>query len=143
MVRHVAGVAEIVDDVDAAARFYRDVLGLEVEHEPGAAYGTVKVDGILHFGLWSRAAAAGATFGDETATDRISLGFRLGFEVDSVDEGSGEIESGGWTLAQAPKTEPWGQKTSRFFAVSGALCEISETPWARRIVQPMSAEGEF
>ena len=142
MVRHVAGVAEIVEDMDAAARFYRDVLGLEVEHEPGAAYGTVKVEGVLHFGLWSRAAAATATFGDETAVDRIPLGFSIGFEVDAVDEGSGEIEAGGWKLAQGPKTEPWGQKTSRFFTVSGALCEISETPWARRIVQPMSAEGE-
>ena len=27
MVRHVAGIAEIVEDMDAAARFYRDVLG--------------------------------------------------------------------------------------------------------------------
>ncbi len=142
MVRHVAGIAEIVKDVDAAARFYRDVLGLEVEHEPGAAYGTVKVDGILHFGLWSHAAAAGAAFGDESATDRVQLGFSIGFEVDAVDEASQQMESGGWELAQAPKTEPWGQKTSRFFALSGALCEISETPWARRIVQPMSAEGE-
>ena len=31
MIRHFAGVAEIVEDFEAAVQFYRDTLGLEVE----------------------------------------------------------------------------------------------------------------
>ena len=47
-----------------------------------------------------------------------------------------------WAIAKAPKVEPWGQKTSRFFSPSGALCEVAETPNARRIVQDMRAEAQ-
>jgi predicted enzyme related to lactoylglutathione lyase len=122
MIRHLAGIAEVVEDMTAAVAFYRDVLGLAVEYEEGSRYG-----------LWSRAAAAIATFGDEAQVDRIPLGFTVGFEVDEVQAGSNEIESNGWPMAQSPKTEPWGQKTSRFFSTSGALCEISDTPAARRL----------
>lgn len=142
MIRHLAGIAEVVDDIDAAVRFYRDVLGLNVEHELGSGYGLVQMPGILHFGLWSRTAAAIATFGDSSAVNRIPLGFSVGFEVDTVEASSRDMESKGWSIAQGPKTEPWGQQTSRFFTASGALCEICETPGVRRISQKMSAVGD-
>ena len=48
----------------------------------------------------------------------------------------------GWQIAQAPKTEPWGQASSRFFLPSGMLGGITETPWARRLSQEQQAEGE-
>ena len=142
MIRHVSGIAEIVDDVDAAAQFYREVLGLTVEHEPGGGYSVVKVPGVLHFGLWSRAAAAEATFGDRNAVERIPLGFAVEFEVDSVGPAAEAIGERGWPIAQAPKKEPWGQASSRFFLPSGMLGGISQTPWARRLSQEQQAEGE-
>lgn len=142
MIRHIAGIAEIVDDIEAAVRLYRDVLGLYVEHEEGSGYGLIHVSGILHFGLWSREAATKATFGDESAISRIPLGFSVGFEVDSVAAISRDMESKGWGIAQYPKKEPWGQQTSRFFSASGALCEISETPGVRRIAEDIRAAGE-
>ena len=64
MIRHISAIAEVVDDVDAAVEFYRDVLGLTVEHKPGGHYATVEISGALHFSIWSRSAAAEATFGD-------------------------------------------------------------------------------
>jgi catechol 2,3-dioxygenase-like lactoylglutathione lyase family enzyme len=105
MIRHVASIAEIVEDVDTAVHFYRDALGLEVEYEPGSGYGLVQVDGTLHFGLWSRTEAANATFGDPSAADRIPLGFTVGFEVDDVEDGRRGVEAKGWSVAQAPKEE--------------------------------------
>ncbi len=141
MIRHLAGIAEIVDDVDAAVKFYRDVLGLAVQHEQGSDYATIELPGILHFGIWSRAAATESVFGDAKAADRIPLGFTVGFEVDDVDAASNAIKSKGWKIAQATKKEPWEQITSRFFTPSGALSEVSETPWARRIAQNVQAEG--
>ena len=142
MIRHVAGFAEIVEDVETAVRFYRDVLGLEVEYQPGEAYANVKVSGTLHFGLWARAAAAESTFGDASAIDRIPLGFTIGFEVDSVETSHQETAGRGLTFSQPPRTEPWGQVTARFFSPSGALCEFSETPWARQITQNLKADSE-
>ena len=81
MIRHVSAIAEVVDDVDAAVEFYRDVLELPVDHEPGGRYATVAMPGALHFSIWSRRAAAEATFGDRAAADRIPLGFSVEFEV--------------------------------------------------------------
>ena len=120
MIRHVAGIAEVVGDFTAAVKYYIDVLGLSVE----------------------RRAAAEATFGDPEATDRISLGFTAGFEVDDVEETTQSMSAAGTVFAHAPREEPWKQVTSRFMSTSGALCELSDTPWARRITQQMRASEE-
>jgi catechol 2,3-dioxygenase-like lactoylglutathione lyase family enzyme len=139
MIRHVASIAEIVDDFDAAVGFYRDRLGLPVEVQPGGGYAVVKVAGVLHFGIWERAHAAGAVFGDAAATARVPLGFSLGFEVDGVDEAADALAGRGVTLVQGPHDEPWGQRTARFPHPSGALVEVSETPAARRASGPEPA----
>ena len=139
MVRHIAGIAEIVEDVEAAVTYYRDVLGLDVEYDEGSHYALMQLPGVLHFGIWARRAAAEATFGDGEATDRIPLGFTIGFEVDSVEGSSRAATAAGWDIAQGPRVEPWGQTTGRFFSPSGALCEFSETPGARRIAQELEA----
>ena len=120
MIRHMASIGEIVDDMAAAVAFYRDVLGLEVEWNEGTGYATAKVAGAMHFGIWSREAAS-----------RIPLGFTVEFEVDEVQAAADTLESKGWKVLQAPRTEDWGQTTSRFLSPSGALCGVAETPWAR------------
>jgi catechol 2,3-dioxygenase-like lactoylglutathione lyase family enzyme len=142
MIRHIAGIAEIVNDIDATVQFYREKLELEVEHTPGSGYATVVVPGVPHFGIWLRSAAAKATFGDESHTDRIALGFTLGFEVDTLENSEKELRSRSVEVLQGVKTEPWGQKTARFLSSSGALCEISETPWARQISQDLQLSAD-
>ena len=133
MIRHVAGVGEVVDDVGAAVAFYRDVLQLEVEHEQGTDYATIIVSGILHWGLWDRRAAAESTFGDREQAHRIPLGFCVGFEVDDVEADAEAATARGLNLIQPPHTEPWGQKTARFFTPWGSFSELAETPWARTV----------
>ena len=139
MLRHLASIAEVVEDTQAAIHFYRDILGLDVE-VLSEGYANVTVPGVLHFGIWSRAEAAKAAFGNPEDAHRVPLGFSIGFEVDEVRAAAEQIGNAGIGIAQSAKTEPWGQVTARFFTPSGALCEIAETPWARRITQPMSAE---
>ena len=139
MTRHIASIAEIVEDFEEAVGFYRDTLGLKVEvHHEG--YADVAVSGVLHFGVWSRGEAAQATFGSSDAAERIPLGFTIGFEVDEVASTEKHLSASGIDVIQPTKTEPWNQVTSRFLTPNGAFCEIAETPWARRITQPMSAE---
>jgi catechol 2,3-dioxygenase-like lactoylglutathione lyase family enzyme len=143
MIRHVSAIGEIVEDedMDAAVGFYRDVLGLSVKHEPGSEYAKVEMGGVLHFAIWRLSAAAEATFGDPALANRIPLGFTLGLEVDEVKATSEKMTERGWDIVQPPKTEPWGQATSRFFSPTGMLCELSETPWARSILRPMEVES--
>ena len=138
MIRHFAGVAEIVDDFDAAVRFYRDALGLEVE-DVSEGYATVDMPGAPHFGIWARATAAEATFGSADAAERVPLGYTIGLEVDSVEESAAGIGATGVELLHGAKTEPWGQVTARFLAPGGSLCEVAETPWAREITQGLEA----
>jgi catechol 2,3-dioxygenase-like lactoylglutathione lyase family enzyme len=133
MIRHLASIAEIVDDFDAAVRFYRDVLGLRVEPKPDSNYADVLVDGLLHFGIWRRSHAAQITFGDVSAVDRIPLGFTVGFEVDAASAADARLAGAGAQRVQGAHTEPWGQETCRFLSPSGALCELAETPWARTL----------
>ena len=142
MIRHISAIAEVVDDVDAAVEFYRDVLGLPVDHETGGGYATVTMPGALHFSIWSRRAAAGATFSDEAEADRIPLGFSVEFEVDAVVPATEAVSERGLHIVQPPKEEPWGQTTSRFMLPSGMLGGFSETPWARRISQYLQASAE-
>lgn len=138
MLRHLASIAEVVEDVDATIHFYRDVLGLEVEvHSEG--YADVTVPGTLHFGIWSRAEAAKATYGSPEAADRVPLGFTIGFEVDDVAAAEKRLTDAGMEVIQPTKTEPWEQVTSRFLTPGGSFCEIAETPWARSITQQMKA----
>ena len=142
MIRHISAIAEVVDDVDAAVEFYRDVLGLTIEHQPGGGYATVEITGSLHFSIWSRSAAAEATCGDKDAIDRIPLGFSVEFEVDSVSDATDAISERGWQVVQPAKTESWGQSTSRFMLPSGMLGGFSETPWARRISRDLKATAD-
>ena len=133
MIRHLAGIAEIVDDLEAAVKFYRDDLGLEVDTSASTDYASVKIPGVIHFGLWSRQAAAEATFGDRSAVDQVAPGLTIEFEVDHVPSASQTLEGRDIQLLHGPKVEPWGQTTARFSLPSSALCGIAETPWARRV----------
>jgi catechol 2,3-dioxygenase-like lactoylglutathione lyase family enzyme len=143
MLRHVAGLAEIVEDVNEALAFYRDLLGLEVVRQDGDDYAQVAAPGVLHFGIWNRAHAAQCTLGSREHADRIPLGFTLEFEVDSVEDAARRLEGDGRQIAQAPRLEPWGQKTLRMFSPGGSLLGFAETPWARKITQQMeTAEGD-
>ena len=140
MIRHVAGLAEIVEDVNEALTFYRDTLGLEVKEQDGDDYAVLVVPGVLHFGVWSRAHAAQCMFGDREAVDRVPLGFTLEFEVDSVDETAAHIEKRDWPVPQGPQTEPWNQKTCRVLSPGGSVLGFAETPWGRKLAQDLSVE---
>lgn len=140
MIRHISGIAEIVDDVDAAVDFYRNTLGFKVEHEPESGYATMDVPGVLHFGIWGRERAARTILGEGADPNQIPLGFTIGFEVDLVEGDTKVAQTKGLSFLQSTREEPWGQVTSRFLSPSGALCEFSETPWARKIIQSMEVE---
>lgn len=140
MIRHISAIAEIVEDVDAAVDFYRNTLGFKVEHEPGSGYAILDIPGVLHFGIWGREQAALTILGENANRDQIPLGFTIGFEVDLVEGDTKVAQDKGLTFIQPIKKENWGQTTSRFLTPSGALCEFSETPWARKIIQSMEVE---
>lgn len=142
MIRHAAGLAEIVDDVESAVRFYTDVLGLAVKQRHSAEYVILELPGVLHFGIWSRAHAAECTFGDRAEAGRIPLGFTLELEVDDVPRAVGAIAASGTDMAQGAKTEDWGQVSARLLSPGGGLLGLAETPWGRRLTAAPAAGPE-
>ncbi len=136
MIRHVSGIAEIVEDLPAAIEFYRG-LGLTV-NEAGPDYAIAEVPGVLHFGIWNRPHAAESTYGSRDAADRVPLGFCLALEVDDV-EGAGTAIGG--AVQRGAKDEDWGQRTLRFLSPSGALCEVCETPDSRELATNVAGKA--
>ena len=136
MIRHVSGVAEIVDDVDAAVRFYEG-LGVKVSRE-GPDYAIADIPGVLHFGIWNRAHAAESTFGSRDATDRVPLGFCVALEVDEIDA-AGKVL--GDRVLRGAQDEPWGQRTLRFASPSGSVSEVCESPGSRELATNVTPKG--
>jgi catechol 2,3-dioxygenase-like lactoylglutathione lyase family enzyme len=139
MIRHFAGVAEIVEDVPAAVAFYRDALGVEVKQQLGDDYAVLAVPGVLHFGIWNRAHAAESIFGSRELADSVPLGYTIEFEVESVDEAARTLEESAVTLVQGPQMEPWGQKSCRAVALGGNVLGFAETPWGRELKRQVEA----
>lgn len=135
MIRHLAAVVEIVEDVPAAAAFYRDTLGLEVEGD-GPRYAVVRLAGLSRFALWDQRAAAASLYGDAGQADRVPTGFCLVLEVDDVPDAVAQLREQGVDLLQRARQEPWGQTTARLVSLSGSLIELCETPWSRRLADP-------
>ena len=140
MIRHLSAIAEVVENIESSVAFYRDTLGLKVNHETGTGYAEVALSGVLHFGVWSREAAAATILGMPEKSEQVPLGFFIGLEVDSVAEATQKAAEKNVHFLQPTKKEEWGQVTSRLLSPSGGLIELTETPWARKITQAMEVE---
>ena len=108
-----------VADFDAALRFYRDALGLDVEAVWSSEGGHVVLlsAGRATLELVDEAHAA--------EIDRIEVGHRVAgpvrvaFEVDDSDAVAKRLVEGGATLVGGPVTTPWNDRNVRLQAPDG------------------------
>lgn len=135
MIRHLAGVTEIVDDVDGAVAFYES-SGLSVRRL-FADYAIVDMPGVLNFALASRALYAEATHGSRDDVEKVAVGFVVGFEVDDAEAAQATL---GDRVIKG-RTEEYQQVIVRFASPSGTACEACETPGSRSLTQAPSASG--
>jgi predicted enzyme related to lactoylglutathione lyase len=125
-----SGVSPIVRDRDASFRFYRDVLGVPLEHDEGYDYiATSELDGLKHFGLWRLPEAAEACFGTRKWPDHVpEPQATVEFDVEDVDAAATELEAAGCTLLHEPRTMPWGQRLVHVMSPEHLLIGLSYTP---------------
>lgn len=126
----ISSVAIITPDSAQSHKLYIDALGLPLEPPPGDEYVfSEKIVGSKHFGVWPLWQAAEACFGSKTwPQDRPVPQVSVEFEVESleaVSTAAKDLESHGYKLLHAARTEPWGQTVARMQTLEGAILGIS------------------
>src|ERR1700704_5863562 len=71
-------------------------------------------------------------FGKDTWPDGIPVPQAwIEFDVDNVEQATGELESRGYRMLIKNKKEPWGQTVTRFISPEGLLVGVTFTPLMR------------
>ena len=128
----VAGFGPIVRDTGESRRLYGEMLGIPFKEESGDYLHTEALQGAKTFALWPLSQAAKSCFGKDTWPDGIPVPQAwLEFDVDNVEEATGELESRGYQMLIKNKKEPCGQTVTRFISPEGLLVGVAVTPLLR------------
>lgn len=129
-----------VRDIEAAKKFYSEVLGMTVELDFGMS---IVLEGGL--GLWQ--IYPGHVIPEKLGADAISNRgvnrFEFYFETEDIEKDFEKLQESGTELLHPLQEEPWGQRNVRFFDPDRHVVEIGETleTFVRRLhEQGMTAE---
>ena len=120
------GFGLFVNDMGAMIRFYRDVLGFEIQENENAVNVYLIKDGTL-FMLYERKNFEAMTNRKYEYTQGFNGHFELALYVDTfeeVDRRYREVVDKGAVPILEPTTEPWGQRTCYIADPEGNLIEI-------------------
>lgn len=120
------GFGLLVNDMPTMIRFYRDVLGFEIQGEENASNVYLIKDGTL-FLLYRRSDFEKMTNRKYEYTKGMNGHFEIALYVDTfeeVDEEFSKAVAKGAVPVMEPTTEPWGQRTCYIADPEGNLIEI-------------------
>lgn len=120
------GFGLFVKDMATMVRFYRDVLGFEIQEWEDAVNVYLVKDGML-FMLYERRNFESMTRRKYEYINGLNGHFEIALYVDTfeeVDKRFAEVVSKGATPVLKPTTEPWGQRTCYISDPEGNLVEI-------------------
>ena len=120
------GVGLFVDDMPTMVRFYRDVLGFEINEDENASNVYLIKNGTL-FMLYRRKDFEKMTSRSYEYLKGFNGHFEIALYVDTFDEVDLEYEKAvekGAVPVLEPTTEPWGQRTCYIADPEGNLIEI-------------------
>jgi catechol 2,3-dioxygenase-like lactoylglutathione lyase family enzyme len=145
-VTFIGSVGMITRSRAEGRRLFVDALGLPLEQAEGSDFlFTENLEGSKYFGVWPLSEAAKVCFGsDRWPADRPIPQVFVEFEVGSpgsVAKAASELESKGYTLLHAPRTDPWGQTVTRLQTEDGVIVGISYVPWMHRRTKPRMKKG--
>jgi len=118
----------VVDDYEAAARLYRDVLGLEVLLELDEQGGKGVILKVPEATLELVDPAHGAMVDEIEVGRALGERVRIAVRVDDLEEASRAVaDAGGEALAEPVET-PWGNRNQRFRGEDGLQLTLSQSP---------------
>jgi catechol 2,3-dioxygenase-like lactoylglutathione lyase family enzyme len=106
----------IVSDLEAATRFYRQVLRLELIREFPGDYASLQLPGGLVLGL--HVPHEGHAHRMETA------GIEIGFLVEDVDAWHGRLSTSGVRFFTGPTDMPWGRREAQLADPDGHVVTL-------------------
>ncbi|MBQ2769714.1 MAG: VOC family protein [Clostridia bacterium] len=132
---HLDGFGLLVNDMPTMIRFYRDVLGFEIQEDEHTENVYLVKDGTL-FLLYGRKDFEKMTHQSYTYLKGLNGHFEIALYVDTFEEVDLEFQRAVDRGAQPvlePTTEPWGQRTCYIADPEGNLIEIGSfnRPFAR------------
>jgi Glyoxalase/Bleomycin resistance protein/Dioxygenase superfamily len=128
----IAGFGPIVRDAAASHKLYADDLGLAFKAESGGYLHTEALPGAKTFALWPLSQAAESCFCKKSWPGDIPVPQAwLEFEADDIERATASLERRGYRLLVRLKTEPWGQRVSRFLSPEGLPVGVTFTPAMR------------
>jgi catechol 2,3-dioxygenase-like lactoylglutathione lyase family enzyme len=116
---HFYGPVIFAEDLNRSKQFYMNIMGQEIEHDFGA-----NVIFKSHLSIWK--VGSGHEISALTAEGKKSNTFELYFETGNIHELASHLKESGVPLLHDIKTEPWGQRTIRFFDPDDNLVEAGE-----------------
>ena len=132
---HLDGFGLLVNDMPTMIRFYRDVLGFEIQEDERTENVYLVKDGTL-FLLYGRKDFEKMTRQSYTYLKGLNGHFEIALSVDTFEEVDLEFQRAvnqGALPVLEPTTEPWGQRTCYIADPEGNLIEIGSfnRPFAR------------
>lgn len=120
------GIGIFVNDMPTMIRFYRDVLGFEIQEPEDAVNVYLVKDGVV-FMLYPRSEFEKFASGEFAYASGVNGHFEVALSVENyaaVDKAYDDIISKGGKPIVAPITCPWGQRTCYIADPEGNLVEI-------------------
>ncbi len=118
-------------EVESSPSQYGDVMGLALERE-GTYLHTGNLAGVRHFAVWPLEQAAESCFGEKAWPARVPVPHAwIEFDVENLTAATAELEAAGYQALVRDRTEPWGQRVTRFLSPEGLLVGLTVTPWMR------------
>lgn len=120
------GFGIFVKDMGTMVRFYRDVLGFEIQEDENASNVYLEKDGTL-FLLFRRSDFEKMTGRGFSYADNINGHYEIALSVEdyaAVDRAYKEVLAKGAAPVMPPTTEEWGQRTCYVVDPEGNLIEI-------------------
>lgn len=119
-------VVRFPSDVDRSLRFYRDALGLEVEHRD-EGYAALRVEGPVILALMDRGRLP-ELLPEEHCRPPEAGRHRgeLAFLVEDADAAHERLTEQGVEFLAPPADRPWGERTAYLTDPDGYLVEIAE-----------------
>ena len=120
------GFGLFVKDMGNMIRFYRDVLGFEIKENEDTSNVYLVKDGTL-FLLYGRKDFENMTGRTYEYVHGLNGHTEMALYVDTFNEVDAEFKNAvdkGATPVLEPTTEPWGQRTIRFYDPDGNLIEV-------------------